>query len=321
MGLLAGALGVLMLGAVAFLGLSKGRLESAKPTHGDSPPTVSAPTAPATAPVQATLARTAATTALAPPVTAAAQPDPGLMTPVLVVDTQSAQPPAPPPSAQTAKPGSAPVQTPGMTADELFAGRVGAADAEAAHSTVIANPGATVPEGAIIAAVLETAVNTDLSGYCRALVSRDVRSFDGAAVLIPRGSRLIGQYRSGLSAGQTRVYIEWSRLLRPDGVSIELASPAADDRGESGVDGKVDAHTAGRYGPTVLLSVLSGALSALTNRSSVTISSTQGAQEAGAIALQDGMKLSPTIRAPQGAPIQVFVTRDLVFDGPAAHAP
>ncbi len=208
-----------------------------------------------------------------------------------------------------------------MTADELFAGRVGSQDAQPVHSTVIGNPGATVPEGAIIAAVLETAVNTDLSGYCRALVSRNVRSFDGSAVLIPRGSRLIGQYRSGLSAGQTRVYILWSRLLRPDGVSIDLASPAADDRGESGVDGKVDAHTASRYGPTALLSVLSGALSALTSRSSVTISSTQGAQDAGAIALQDGMKLSPTIRAPQGAPIQVFVTRDLVFDGPTARAP
>jgi type IV secretion system protein VirB10 len=317
----AGAFGVLMLGAVAFLGLSKGRLESAKPTHGDSPPPVSAPAALATAPIPATQAPNPMPTTLASPATAPPQPDPALLTPVLVVDTAAAQPPSPPPSAQSARAVQTPVQAPGMTADELFAGRVGSQDAQAAHSTVIGNPGATVPEGAIIAAVLETAVNTDLSGYCRALVSRDVRSFDGSTVLIPRGSRLIGQYRSGLSAGQTRVYILWSRLLRPDGVSIDLASPAADDRGESGVDGKVDAHTASRYGPTVLLSVLSGALSALANRSSVTISSTQGAQEASAIALQDGMKLSPTIRAPQGAPIQVFVTRDLVFDGPKARMP
>ena len=63
--------------------------------------------------------------------------------------------------------------------------------------------------------MLETAIDTDLPGYVRAVVSRDVKSFDGAHVLIPRSTRLIGQYKSGLATGQTRAYIIWTRLIRP----------------------------------------------------------------------------------------------------------
>ena len=88
-------------------------------------------------------------------------------------------------------------------------------------------------QGTLIPAVLETAIDTDLPGYVRAVVSRDVRSFDGSKVLIPRSSRLIGQYKSGLADGQTRAYVIWSRLIRPDGVSVALGSPAVDFSGRS----------------------------------------------------------------------------------------
>jgi type IV secretory pathway VirB10-like protein len=47
----------------------------------------------------------------------------------------------------------------------------------------------------------------------RAVVTQDIRSFDGSQVVVPRSSRLIGQYKSGLAAGQTRAYVMWSRLI------------------------------------------------------------------------------------------------------------
>ncbi|MEI9902967.1 MAG: TrbI/VirB10 family protein [Asticcacaulis sp.] len=56
----------------------------------------------------------------------------------------------------------------------------------------IGEPSKVVPQGAVIPAVLETAINSDLPGYTRAIVSQDIRSFDGSTVLIPRGSRLVG---------------------------------------------------------------------------------------------------------------------------------
>jgi type IV secretion system protein VirB10 len=177
------------------------------------------------------------------------------------------------------------------------------------------NLSTTIVEGTLIPAVLETALNSNLPGNARAIVSRDVRSFDGSAVLVPRGSRLIGQYRTAASTGQDRVFIVWSRLVRPDGVSIELASPAADAAGAAGVAGEVDRRFFARFGSALLLSVV-GALPALADGSSstVVIGSNTQAQSAAGQALQSDARIAPTIRVPIGTPIQVFTTRDLSFD-------
>src|SRR4029453_3432721 len=108
--------------------------------------------------------------------------------------------------------------------------------------THMADPANTVVQGTLIPAVLETAINSDLPGYVRAVVSQDVRSFDGSRVLVPRSSRRTGEDKTGIGAGHTRAYLVWTRLLRPDGVSVALASPSVDFSGEAGVTGKVNTH-------------------------------------------------------------------------------
>ena len=183
-------------------------------------------------------------------------------------------------------------------------------------ATKIGDPSKVVPQGAVIPAVLETAINSDLPGYTRAIVSRDIRSFDGTAILIPRGSRLVGQYKSGLTSGETRAFIIWNRLIRPDGLSIQLASPATDDLGQAGMSGKVDSHFVKRFGSAVLLSVvngLSGLLSSKTTSSTIVIGTSSDAQGVIGEALSNDIKIPPTIKVPQGASIQVFAARDLDF--------
>jgi len=59
-------------------------------------------------------------------------------------------------------------------------------------ATRVGNLNYIVGEGKMIDAVLETAVNTDLKGKIRAIVSRDVYAESGNRVLVPKGSRLIG---------------------------------------------------------------------------------------------------------------------------------
>ena len=95
-----------------------------------------------------------------------------------------------------------------------------------------------------------------MPGFVRAVVSQDVRSYDGTRVLVPRSSRLIGQYQSGLQNGQKRAYVIWTRLIRPDGVSVDIASPATDFSGKAGLPGKVDGHFFKRFGSAMLLSVV-----------------------------------------------------------------
>jgi type IV secretion system protein VirB10 len=191
-----------------------------------------------------------------------------------------------------------------------FATRIGGVGGSAATATAMIDPKTTVTQGTLIPAVLETAIDTDVPGYVRAVVSADVRSFDGSHVLVPRSSRLIGQYKSGLQAGQKRAYVIWTRLIRPDGVSVNIASPATSFSGETGLAGKVDTHFFERFGSAMLLSVIGG-LSAIGGNAGVVIAS--GGQSAAASAVGQTGQIGPTVRVHQGEPIRVFTARDLDF--------
>ncbi len=95
-------------------------------------------------------------------------------------------------------------------------------DVARAHAVKYKRTDALVPQGYMIRGVLETAMQSDLPGNVRAITTEDVYSFDGRRVLIPKGTMLTGEYRSGLTRGQTRVFIVWTRMLRADGVSLML---------------------------------------------------------------------------------------------------
>lgn len=192
-----------------------------------------------------------------------------------------------------------------------FAARADASASDTAVARRMVDPASTVSQGTLIPAVLETAINSDLPGYVRAVVSQDVKSFDGSRILIPRSSRLVGQYKSGLTAGQTRAYVLWSRLIRPDGVSVAIASPGTDEAGQSGLAGQVDSHFFKRFGSALLLSVV-GAASAIGTGGASLLISGGGASAAGVAAQQNG-SIAPTVRVSQGQPIRVFTARDLDF--------
>jgi type IV secretion system protein VirB10 len=139
------------------------------------------------------------------------------------------------------------------------------------------------------------------------VVSQDVRSFDATRVLVPRSSRLIGQYQSGLQGGQRRAYVIWTRLIRPDGASVNLASPAIGFDGTTGLAGQVNSHFFQRFGSAMLLSVIGGLA---TGGASVVLG---GGANAASTALQQDGQIGPTVRVRQGEPIRVFTARDLDF--------
>lgn len=203
-----------------------------------------------------------------------------------------------------------------LNANERFSVRAGRRETEVARAELIPNQESLVAQGTIIGAVMETALNSDVPGLARAIVSRDVLSFDGSQVLIPAGSRVIGEYNSGVAQGASRIFIVWNRLIRPDGVSVSLASPAVDDLGRGGLSGSVNRHLFQRYAAPILLSVLTGGISAIaqsrSNGSTVVVNSSN---EASALAGQAtrGADIPPTITTRQGALVRIFVARDLDF--------
>jgi type IV secretion system protein VirB10 len=309
---------VALLGAATLWGLNASRMGEPAPAPqapaAEAPPAplalATAPQTPAAAPAEAPEPAPAPAPVLAnAPALAVPSANP-YASPTLIHDAYALQAPAPvavavpavAPSEQRAAPGG------GSAGD--FASRIGGVGGGAAQATSNFDPKTTITQGTMIPAVLETAINTDVPGYVRALVSQDVRSFDGSRILVPRSSRLIGQYQSGLQAGQKRAYVIWTRLIRPDGVSVALASPATGFDGSGGLPGKVDSHFFQRFGSAMLLSVIGGLTTLGSGGTSVVLG---GGQNAAATALQQNGQIGPTIRVRMGEPIRVFTARDLDF--------
>jgi type IV secretion system protein VirB10 len=177
----------------------------------------------------------------------------------------------------------------------------------------------TVPQGYLIPAVLETGFDSTKPGFARAIVSRDVRGFDGKNVLIPRGSRLIGDYQSAIGQGQNRAVITWTRLIRPDGMTIALDSPAADTVGRGGVAASVDSHFFARLGNALLQSsfAIGQALSGRAVTGPVVVLQGSSANAATQLAPPPA-NLAPTLKIRPGKSISIFVARDLDFSAAGA---
>nr|WP_298929700.1 TrbI/VirB10 family protein [uncultured Erythrobacter sp.] len=214
------------------------------------------------------------------------------------------------PAAATSAAGPSTGDSGALGSAAAFASRVGGVGGGPAQARPMTNPSTTVTEGTLIPAILETAINTDVPGYVRAVVSQDVLSFDGKNILVPRSSRLIGQYQSGVQQGQKRAYVIWTRLIRPDGASVNIASPAVGFDGTTGLEGDVDSKFFKRFGSALLLSLVDGIGTIASGGANVILG---GGQSAASTALQQSGDISPTIRVKPGEPIRVFAARDLDF--------
>lgn len=254
------------------------------------------------------------------------QPVPVLPPPAAPAPQPYTPPPAPEPPPRTssgailvmdASQAAAPNgEAPPAARSQAPAGTSGTARSRAGS---IANRATTVPQGTLIPAVLETALNSTGAGYVRALVQRDIRGFDGTRVLIPRGSRLVGEYSSQTSPGQKRAFVTWTRLVRPDGVTMALLSPATDPVGVGGVRADVDSHFFERFAGSLLQSalVIGGNLAARSAGDSVIVALPGSLP--GAEVTTQATQIPPTLSVRQGTSISVFVARDLDFTGVEAR--
>jgi len=203
---------------------------------------------------------------------------------------------------------------------EAGLGSISTTEVEAVTAGYVSDLSYKVLQGKTIPAVLETAVNSDLPGMMRASVSEPVYSEDGNALLIPQGSRLIGEYKSGIKRGQVRVFVIWSRLIRPDGIDIKLDSPGSDSLGRSGLTGFVDTHFMERFGSSALLSLIGGYAQDESDNDNQQAVLSDSFSKSAEIALENSINISPTIHINQGERINVFVAKDLNFKQAVLYA-
>jgi type IV secretion system protein VirB10 len=190
------------------------------------------------------------------------------------------------------------------------------------QSKKIAHPDQTLAEGEFIHATLETAMNSDLPGEVRAVVRDPVYAYTGQKILIPEGSRLIGEYNSAPSNGSAseRIFVMWTRIITPAGITMEIQSPGTDALGRSGMGANAkDSHFFQIFGTATLLSIMGATAntvgvsssdqpnSADAYRQSIAGSFSQSAQNS----LGQNLSIKPTLHVYQGAAINVFVARDV----------
>jgi type IV secretory pathway VirB10-like protein len=182
--------------------------------------------------------------------------------------------------------------------------------------------------GWVIPALMLTAMESELPGTITAQVSQDVYDTPmGRYLLIPQGSRLVGEYANSIQYGQSRIFVVWQRIIYPDGSALDIgAFPGADAQGEAGFKDQVDAHYLRLFGSALLMSAITGGISLSqpnqNNESAPNAGSTLSAalgQQLGAATaalLERNLSIPPTLKIRQGFNFNVVVTKDLVFEKP-----
>ena len=180
-----------------------------------------------------------------------------------------------------------------------------------------------------IPAILEQGINSDLPGEVKALVRSNVYdTATGKYLLIPQGSRMVGVYDSQIAYGQNRLQVIWSRIVYPDGSSINLDGMIGQDiQGMAGFHDKVDNHYKRLVGSALLTSAFTAGI-ALSQRQNTSLLTTPTAGQTASSALgqqlgelgteitRKNLSIQPTVKIPIGYRFNVRVNRDILFETP-----
>ncbi len=180
--------------------------------------------------------------------------------------------------------------------------------------------------GSVIPAVLVTGINSDLPGSISAQVRETVYdSLDPDAVLIPQGTRLIGQYSSDVAYGQRRVLVAWNQVIFPNGSTIDLKGmEGTDGQGQAGFRDLVDNHYMRIFGSATLMSLLSAGAQLSQPQNSNMFTAPSAGQEAAAAMGQElnmvgqnllnrNLNIQPTLIIRPGYAFNVLVSRTMIL--------
>lgn len=180
----------------------------------------------------------------------------------------------------------------------------------------------TLQAGAVISGALITGLCSDLPGPAIGQVTDDVYdSVTGRRLLIPKGSRLLGAYQADVGFGQSRLALIWSRLILPDGRSVDLdALRATDPQGYSGLEDRTDNRWGERLRTAALTTLLAVGSSAGLGvgddkiARALTQGVSGGVNAFGQGLVEKGLGVAPRLTIRPGFAFRVIVARDLVLE-------
>lgn len=229
---------------------------------------------------------------------------------------------------------------PGMMSPEAYAQAMMAANGQAparpqetdqdkvTSAQPIYNPDTLLVRGTYIRCVMETRIVTDLPGFTSCVVTEPTYSINGRRLLLPKGSKVSGKYRSDNINGP-RVSVIWDRITTPTGIDVNMASPGIDNLGGAGHPGDYNAHWGSRIASALLISLISDAFkyaAAKNGPESTTVTNSgnmvqtpyesntaQAMERLANQALDKSVNRPPTVTINQGTVVNIYVAKDVDF--------
>lgn len=199
------------------------------------------------------------------------------------------------------------------------------------NAQFLSNPKALLVRGTYLRCVLESRIITDIPGYTSCILTEPVYSVNGRQLLLPKGSKILGQYKDQEKEGIARVAVVWDRIVTPTGMDVTMSSPGVDGLGGAGHPGDLNNHWGQKIASALLVSLISDAFSyaAAKNGPETSVFTPGGTvvqqpfQSATARsmerlanqALEKSARRPSTVTINQGTVVNVYVAQDVDFSG------
>ena len=182
-------------------------------------------------------------------------------------------------------------------------------------------------EGTVIETVLMNRLDGSFAGPVMCLVSTDAYSHDRQHVLIPAGTKVLGEAQKVSAFGQDRLAVFFHRLIMPDGYSESLDQfKGLDQPGATALHDKVNNHYMKIFGASLAVGILGG-IAEVGTGSVYTASAIdqarqgfgQGMAMSGERILDRFLNIMPTITIREGARVKIYLSNDLLLPDYAKH--
>jgi type IV secretion system protein VirB10 len=205
----------------------------------------------------------------------------------------------------------------------------GAEEDQVTLAKPISNPDGLLVRGTYIRCILETRIISDFGGYTSCIVTEPVYSINGHNLLLPKGSKMLGQYGAGEPTSR-RLQVVWDRVTTPTGLDVTLVGPGIDTLGSSGHPGQYDAHWGNKIASALFISLLSDAFkyaaaeygpetttvglgSGIVTQQPFESNTAQSIQQLAQQAVEKSGRRPATLTISQGTVLNVYVAKDVDF--------
>jgi type IV secretion system protein TrbI len=182
-------------------------------------------------------------------------------------------------------------------------------------------------EGTILETVLINRLDGSFAGPVECLLSTDVYSNDRQHLLVPAGSKLLGETKKVDTFGQTRLAVVFHRVLMPDGYSVSLDQfKGLNQIGDTGLRDQVNNHYLRIFGVSLAIGAI-GAVAEGGTAGSLNASSSdlmrqgfaQSTAQSSAQILDKFLNVMPTVTIREGHRVKVYLSGDLALPDYSSH--